>query len=288
MTTGASQEAIEFHYDAGRDFYRLWLDRSMAYSCALWPEDVIDDDLETAQVAKLSWHAKSARAHGAARVLDVGCGWGSLVNYLVQEEAVVHATGLTLSSDQADTIRAQGDGRISVRLEDWRDHQPDEPYDAIVSIGAFEHFTHFGMSAEDKRAVYEDFFSRCARWLRPDGRLSLQTIGYEDPFDQEGPVAAFFSTDIFPESELPHLSDIVVAAEPYFRILALRSDAAHYEHTLHLWQRRLEAHKDQALSLVGRDSYRRYLRYLRVSRAMFDRGVCTLYRLSLQRRPDGR
>jgi cyclopropane-fatty-acyl-phospholipid synthase len=284
---GASKEAIEHHYDVGSDFYRLWLDARMVYSCALWAGE-IDDDLERAQTAKLAWHTDAARAEGAPRVLDVGCGWGSLMDYLVAERGAGHVTGLTLSTDQADWVRRRSGGRMAVRLEDWRDHDPAEPYDAIVSIGAFEHFTRQDLSTEQRRGVYRSFFDRCARWLVPGGRLSLQTIAYEDFDENAGLVSSFFSEEIFPESALPHLSDVVSAAEPAFRLVAFRSDATHYEHTLHLWQRRLEANKEAALEIVGREVYRRYVRYLRVSRAMFDRGTVTLYRLALQRRPEVR
>jgi cyclopropane-fatty-acyl-phospholipid synthase len=280
---GATQGAIEHHYDVGRDFYRLWLDSRCVYSCALW-SDAVDDDLDAAQRAKLAWHASAARVDGAARVLDIGCGWGAMLQYLIEERHVAHVTGLTLSSDQAGASRAPG-GRTEVLLQDWRDHTPSRPYDAIVSIGAFEHFSRPGLTTAQRRAVYRRFFDRCAEWLPELGRLSLQTIAYEDFDESVGPVSSFFTEEIFPESALPHFSDIVVAAEPTFRILALRSDAEQYEHTLHLWQQRLQAHKSDAIDLVGRDIYRRYLRYLRVSRAMFDRRVCTLYRLILERRP---
>lgn len=298
MSGGASRQAIEAHYDVGREFYRLWLDERMVYSCALWPgadggaEDgagpdglnAMDDDLERAQTAKLDWHVSAAHAEGAARVLDVGCGWGSLLAYLHDERHVGHVTGLTLSSDQAQTVRERYPW-AEVRLEDWRDHQPPERYDAIISIGAFEHFTRRELSTEERRKVYRDFFDRCAAWLVDGGRLSLQTIAYED-FDPAAHPEPTFFDEVFPESALPQLSDIVVASEPSFRLRAYRSDSAHYEHTLHLWQQRLEAQREVAIELVGRATYRHYLRYLRVSRAMFDRGVCTLYRLMLERRPE--
>jgi len=283
VTEGASQRAIEQHYDVGLDFYDLWLDVRRVYSCGYWP-GTLDDDLEGAQVAKLDWHATAARADGASRVLDVGCGWGALLAYLLDERGVGRATGLTLSSDQAAAACALAPGS-EVRLEDWRHHEPAAPYDAIISIGAFEHFARADLDSEARRAVYRAFFDRCAAWLPSEGRLSLQTIGYED-FDQaSGTVSRFFTEDIFPESSLPSLSDIVLASEPTFRVLALRSDADQYERTLQLWQRRLQANEIAALDVVDRAVYRRYLRYLRVSRAMFDRRVCTLYRIVLERRP---
>ena len=278
---GATQKAIEHHYDVGRDFYKLWLDERLVYSCALWPGE-LDDDLDAAQLAKLEWHATAARVDGAPRVLDVGCGWGAMMNYLVTERQVGHVTGLTLSSDQF--AGAPANDRAEVRLEDWRDHCPPAPYSAVVSMGAFEHFARPELSRADRRAVYRSFFDRCASWLEEGGRLSLQTIAFEDLDAATGPVSRFFSEDIFPESALPLLSDIVEAAEAAFRLLALRNDPDHYEQTLHLWQKRLESNEAKASQLVGRETYRRYLRYLRVSRAMFGRRVCTLYRIVFERR----
>ncbi|MGH9077840.1 MAG: class I SAM-dependent methyltransferase [Acidimicrobiales bacterium] len=303
---GASRGAIEHHYDVGADFYRLWLDRRMVYSCA-WPEgpdgslwstgpdgdglgddglgdDEAGRDLEAAQTAKLAWHAVASGGAGARRVLDVGCGWGSLMGYLVDEAGTAHVTGLTLSRDQAAVVAALGDPRIEVRLEDWRDHRPDTAYDAIVSIGAFEHFARHDLSDAARAGVYRGFFERAARWLPAGGRLSLQTIAYDDYQAGAGPVSSFFAEDIFPESGLPYLGDVVAASDPWWRTVALRADPAHYSWTLARWQGRLEANRDRAVELVGRETYRRYLRYLRVSRAMFDRRVATLYRVVLERR----
>ncbi|MGH9105562.1 MAG: class I SAM-dependent methyltransferase [Acidimicrobiales bacterium] len=279
---GATRPAIEHHYDVGRDFYRLWLDERMVYSCALWTGD-LDGDLERAQLAKLDWHASAAQADGTARVLDVGCGWGAMVRYLTEERRVGHVTGLTLSSDQARAVPSSE--HAQVLLEDWRQHRPSEPYDAAICIGALEHFARYDLPRSQRRGIYRGFFSRCAGWLGEGGRLSLQTIAYEDFDPGKAPVSSFFAEDIFPESGLPQLSDVIEAAEPAFRLVGFRSDAPHYEQTLHIWQQRLESSQDEACRLVGRATYRRYLRYLRVSRAMFGRRVCTLYRLVLERRP---
>jgi cyclopropane-fatty-acyl-phospholipid synthase len=284
LGSGASQAAIEHHYDVGADFYRLWLDPQMVYSCALW-DGPLDDDLEAAQLAKLAWHVSAARAEGADRVLDVGCGWGAMLRYLTAERGVSHATGLTLSSDQASVGATSSLSSLEVRLEDWRKHRTTELYDAIVSIGAFEHFSRPELDNEERRTVYSAFFEACAGWLPAGGRLSLQSIAYDDFDPSSGVVSSFFTNDIFPESTLPLLTDIVGTSDPWFTIVRLRSDPEHYEHTLHLWQQRLQTNRSAAIDLVGQATYRRYVRYLRVARAMFDRRVCTLYRIALERRP---
>ena len=288
--TGASRAAIEHHYDVGRDFYSLWLDSELVYSCALWPDGGdTDEDLENAQRAKMAWHADSAHCESGARVLDVGCGWGALARYLVGERTVGHVTGLTLSSDQADSAFGaeanDDDGTFDIRLEDWRDHKPDALYDAVVSIGAFEHFARNELPEQERRAVYRDFFDATADWTRPGAWMSLQSIAYEDVDPDQVQTMPFLTEEIFPESGLPKLSDIIASAEPSWRVMALRSDPDHYAHTLRLWQRRLEANSEAATDLVGRSTYRRYVRYLRLCRALFDERVCTLYRISLQRRP---
>jgi cyclopropane-fatty-acyl-phospholipid synthase len=302
--SGASRAAIEHHYDVGRDFYGLWLDADLVYSCALWPDGTdMDGDLESAQRAKMAWHARSARCDGADRVLDVGCGWGAFARFLVRERRVGHVTGLTLSADQAgepqgsaipSTQPGAGVGLsdakdyadyIDIRLEDWRDHSPDAPYDAVVSVGAFEHFARNDLPQHLRRAVYQDFFDTMAGWTKPGAWMSLQTIAYEDVDPDTVQTMPFLTEEIFPESGLPRLSDVVSAAEQSWRVVSLRSDPDHYAQTLRLWQRRLEANSQAATDLVGRSTYRRYVRYLRLCRALFEEGVCTLYRLSLQRRP---
>src|SRR5688500_8349804 len=102
VNRGASAEAIQYHYDVGNGFYQLWLDADLNYSCAMWHEN---DTLEEAQLRKLDHHIAAARAQGGARVLDIGCGWGSLMRRLVEHHGVDRAVGLTLSAQQADWIR---------------------------------------------------------------------------------------------------------------------------------------------------------------------------------------
>jgi cyclopropane-fatty-acyl-phospholipid synthase len=288
---GASAEAIRHHYDVGNDFYALWLDPTLSYSCALWDEADTDDRLEQAQVRKLDYHAAQARAAGAARVLDVGCGWGAMLRRLVDVHGVAHATGLTLSAAQAQAVAAAGDPRVEVRLENWADHAPPAPYDAVISVGAFEHFARPEMNAAERLAAYRAFFGRCFDWLKPGGRLSLQTIAYGDARRKDGPRTAeqeFLAREIFPESEVPTLGEVLAASDGHFELVALRNDREDYQRTCRVWQFRLQARRAEARALVGDEVLKRYQRYLKLCAALFYFGDAVLLRFTFRRRDERR
>jgi cyclopropane-fatty-acyl-phospholipid synthase len=138
INPGASKATISLHYDLGNEFFRLFLDRGFCYSCAMYDQE--SSSFEEAQERKLEYHIQQAQAHGAARVLDIGCGWGALQKKLVKEHGMKLAVGLTLSENQAEWIRSTALPGVEVCVESWSDHEPTVTYDAIISIGAFEHF----------------------------------------------------------------------------------------------------------------------------------------------------
>jgi cyclopropane-fatty-acyl-phospholipid synthase len=283
---GGSPEAIQAHYDVGNEFYRLWLDDTLSYSCALWERGEPDAQLHAAQLRKIAYHIDQARARDVARVLDVGCGWGAVLRYLVDEAGVEQATGLTLSRQQADHVRGWGHAQLDVRLESWVDHCPEQPYDAVISIGAFEHFAGGARRAADKEAVYRSFFARCHDWLRPGGWLALQTIAYgnADPEASQGVMEhQFLLSEMFPEAELPTLENIVRASDGLFELVLLRNDREHYERTCRVWSQRLVARKAEALEVAGPETVARYVRYLKMSSVLFHYGRVGLLRLALRR-----
>jgi len=275
---GASPAAIEFHYDLGRPFYALWLGPHLTYSAAMFEDG---DDLEAAQQRKIDHHARECGALGTRRALDVGCGWGSTMRRLVERHQVAHVTGLTLSSDQARTIADDEDPRLEVRLESWRDHQPVEPYDAIVSIGAFEHFVERDLPRARKVATYREFFASCRAWLHPGSALSLQTIAYGTLRPEQ--VSAFITAEIFPESDLPTLGEIADAAAGLFEVVRLRNDRADYARTCRQWARRLAARRADAAAIVGEARAGNWERFLRMSAAGFEAGGLDLLRITLRR-----
>ena len=274
---GASAEAIRLHYDLSAEFFELVLGPELVYSCALFEDG---DDLATAQSRKLDHHIANSGAAGAARVLEVGCGWGALLRRLVERAGVKHAVGLTLSRSQMNWIGRAARPDIEVREESWRDHRADKRYDAIISIGAFEHFVHRGMSPKDKLEAYRGFFAFCDRVLVSRGRLSLQTIAYTTPTERTSELIA---QKVFPESELPLMWEPVAAAEGRFELLAMRNDREHYFRTLRLWDRNLGAAWDQAVALIGEQAATEFRQYLRLSAGAFQSGMTGLLRLSFQK-----
>lgn len=275
---GASAAAIRAHYDLSNDFFRLWLGPDMVYSAALFEEG---DDLDQAQTRKLDHHIEAAGALGAARVLDVGCGWGALLRRLVETAGVQEAVGLTLSSEQAAHARALALPGVTVREESWRDHKPDAPYDAVVSIGAFEHFARKGLTPEEKLAAYRDFFDFCRLNLKMGGRVSLQTIAYvATGFD----LPPYIAEEVFPESELPLVWEPIAAAGWGFELVAFRNDREHYERTLRHWQKNLAARRNEAVAIAGEAAVAHFDRYLKISAMAFRMGFICLTRISFARR----
>ncbi|HEX8743257.1 MAG TPA: class I SAM-dependent methyltransferase [Thermoleophilaceae bacterium] len=278
---GASGQAIQHHYDVGNEFWGHWLDSSLTYSCAMWAEG---DTLDAAQRRKVDWLIDNARAASAGRVLDVGCGWGSFLRRAV-ERGAKHAVGITLSPKQAEWINGLGDPRLEVHVTGWADYSPDQPFDAIVSVGAFEHFARLGLTREEKVESYRDFVARCHEWLRPGGWMVLQTIAKGDTaLDGQGlRDFAYIVTKMFPESDLPHPADVFAAMEGRFEVVQMRNDRWMYARTCQAWLERLDANREPAVAAVGEEIVDLYRRYLAACIRQFDRGHAGLTRYVLRR-----
>jgi cyclopropane-fatty-acyl-phospholipid synthase len=282
---GAPPQAVSPHYDLSNDFYATWLDESMTYSCALWDDGARDETLESAQRRKLDYLAAAARARGARGVLDVGCGWGSMLRHLTGECGVERAVGLTLSAEQAEHVAATAGAAVEVAVENWADHDPGARYGAIVSAGAFEHFARLGMTREEKTAAYRQFFERCHEWLEPGSGMALQTIAKgEVQLDAQGMRdVVFLARHIFPKSDIPRLSEIATAAEGLFEVETVRNDRRHYVRTCAAWLERLEANSARAEAIVGAEAVDVYREYMRASIRQFDAGMAALLRIGLRR-----
>ncbi len=281
---GASAQAIQDHYDLSNDFYRIWLDPNMVYSGALWQDG---DSLEEAQIRKLEHHIASARAYGKASVLEIGCGWGALLKRLVNDHQVSRAVGLTLSQAQYDWVRSMDLPGVEVRLEAWQDHQPVKPYDAIISIGAFEHFASLDLSEAQKVAAYRQFFARAREMLVRGGFLSLQTFAYGSAYPRTSAIekesTQFLAREIFRETDPPRLANIAEAIEGYFEVIDMHNDRLGYAKTCKEWLENMRKHKAAIVALTGEAVFERYQTYLSYSYIGFKTGNLDLYRITLRR-----
>ena len=269
--------AIRHHYDVGNEFYRLWLDSSLTYSCAL--RRGADDTLETAQQRKLRFHLEAIRADDATRVLDIGCGWGSILALLSGTHGVQQSVGLTLSDEQAAFVRLQQYPGVEVLSEDWKHYEPDGRFDGIISIGAFEHFATPDETSTEKIRLYREFFSRCRDWLTDGGVLSLQTIAYANMSSDQA--SRFIQQSVFPNADLPTLAEITAAADGLFEVQSVGNGRLDYAWTCEQRAQRLRQRRDEAVGLVGPEVVDRYERYLKLSALGFRMGKICLLRLVL-------
>jgi cyclopropane-fatty-acyl-phospholipid synthase len=288
---GASADAVRSHYDLSNSFYELWLGASMMYSSAMWQEGETRADLERAQQRKIDFFVDGVLPEsGSRRVLDIGCGWGGTLRRLAAAHGVTDATGLTLSSAQCDYLAEQPVPGAAFGVQDWNDHRPSEPYDAIFSFGAFEHFARDGTSGPQRIAGYRRFFRSCYQWLAPGGRLGLETIAHDGAPDTNEPLGrgplGDFVLSLYPESLCPHLAEIVLGFEPYFEVELFRSDPGDFARTCRAWLTALREREGEAAAVVGPEVVRRFRRYLAASEIQFRTRVVTNYRMILHRRPE--
>jgi cyclopropane-fatty-acyl-phospholipid synthase len=230
------REAIRHHYDVSNDFYALWLDPRMVYSCAYFRR--ASDDLATAQVQKLDHICRKLRLSRGERFLDIGCGWGALAIHAARHYGV-DATGITLSANQHalanERIRAAGlQDRCRVLLEDYRDHEGDAPYDKVASVGMFEHVGLRNLPV---------YFGAVARLLRERGLFLNHGITSSDPKNRAVGLGAgeFIGRYVFPRGELPHLHRVVHdMSEADFEVHDVECLRPHYARTCELWSARFE------------------------------------------------
>jgi len=267
-----SVDSIARHYDVSNDFYRLWLDPEMVYSCAYFKD--ADQPLAAAQQDKLDYICRKLRLAAGQSLLDIGCGWGALVIWAVRHYGV-QAHGITLSRQQYDyaveRVRNLGLAQqVKIELLDYRKLPFDAHYDRIVSVGMFE---HVGI---DQFPVY---FGTIQRALKPGGLFLNHGITNDTGWCKT-PISQFTNRYVFPDGELTNISTVCGAMEQAgFEIFDVEGLRPHYALTLHQWLRSLRAHRDEAIALVGEPSYRLWCLYMSGSAYYFEQGGLGVYQV---------
>jgi cyclopropane-fatty-acyl-phospholipid synthase len=263
-------KAVRHHYDVSNEFFALFLDESMTYSCAFWAEGA--ETLEQAQEEKLDTVARKLALKEGERVLDVGCGWGAFPLRAATKYGA-SVLGITLSPPQAERARQRAEeagvaDRVEVRVMDYRDLAASgERFDAIASIGMVEHVGEVQI---------DEYARTLAGLLEPGGRLlnhGITRLRHTDP-----EAGAFTERYVFPDGEPIHLSRVLLALERAgFVTRHVSEHGADYAETLRHWARRLDENLDEALRLAGPERVRVWRLYLRAARNGFESGFLSIY-----------
>ncbi|MFF8638621.1 class I SAM-dependent methyltransferase [Streptomyces pilosus] len=267
-TRHSDRRAISHHYDVGNDFYEIVLGPSMVYSCAYWPAPPPHATLEQAQHDKLELVARKLALAPGRRLLDVGCGWGSLAVHAARDHGV-EVVGITLSREQAAHARKRvaEEGltdRVEIRVQDYRD-VTDGPYDAVSSIGMAEH-----VGSER----YLEYATALHGLLKPGGRLLNHQIARRPQRDETSyRVDDFIDAYVFPDGELAPLGTTVSLLERAgLEVRDVESIREHYALTLRQWVANLEAGRARAVALAGPGRVRVWQLYMAASALAFERG----------------
>ncbi len=264
------REAVRHHYDVSNDFYRLVLGPSMVYSCAYFASP--SDSLETAQERKLEVICRKLRLAAGERLLDVGCGWGSLIIHAARHHGA-RAVGVTLSEPQAELarerVRAAGvEHRCEVRVQDYREVD-DGPYDKIASVGMYEHVG---------AALLDEYMRRLRDLARPGGLVlnhGIVRLG-RPPRSRD----TFIWRYVFPDGELHPVGDVVGAMERAgLELRDAESLRVHYALTLHRWVQNLAANRDRGIAEAGEERERIWRLYMTGSALAFERGDISIQQL---------
>ncbi|MGZ4651449.1 MAG: class I SAM-dependent methyltransferase [Kineosporiaceae bacterium] len=266
--------AVTHHYDVGNDFYALVLGPTLVYSCAVWSDE--STGLDAAQEAKLDLVCRKLGLEPGMRLLDVGCGWGSLALHAARQYGA-DVVGITLSTGQASLARRRAADagladRVTIRVQDYRDVD-DGPYDAISSIGMAEHVG----------SAMPAYVAALHRLLRPGGRLLNHAIAWAGGETTWGG-DTFISRYVFPDGELLRLSEMIAALEAGgFETLDVEPLRRHYALTLRAWVDRLEKNWDAAVALTSPGRARVWRLYMAASALSFEEGRLGINQVLVQR-----
>lgn len=260
------EKAIQYHYDVGNDFYQLWLDPRMVYTCAYFQR--ADESLEAAQLAKLDHICRKLRLEPGMRLLDVGCGWGALIMHAAQNYGV-EAVGITLSKAQASLgmqrIAAAGlSDRCRIELRDYRDLGKTPEFDRAASVGMMEHV---------RKDLQPGYFDSVYRVLKPGGLFMNHAIVMVQRDESETMIDrlksrmwkrdAFIHKYVFPEGRLVLVAHVIASAERVgFELRDIESLREHYAMTLRHWSNGLEAKANEAIKIAGERTYRVWRLYM--------------------------
>lgn len=274
MSRKNQEKEVQSHYDIGNDFYKLWLDETMSYSCGYFKSE--DDSLYQAQVNKVDYILKKLCLKEGMNLLDIGCGWGFLLIEAAKKYGI-HGLGITLSREQHDEFkrRIEAEGltdQLEVRLMDYRDlEKTDLQFDRIVSVGMVEHVG---------RGNYQQFIDCAAHVLKPGGLFLLHFISAL----KEHPGDPWIKKYIFPGGVVPSLREMLTCmAEADFHTLDIENLRNHYNRTLLCWERSFREHAGEVRQMFDERFVRMWDMYLSSCAATFHNGIIDIHQILMSK-----
>lgn len=281
---GSNKDEVQVSYDVSNEFFRLWLDERMNYTCAVFESE--DQSLEAAQLNKLSILSDFAKVDETSSVLDIGCGWGACLEYLATSRSVKRGVGVTLSSAQAAEVNARKLPGIEVHDADFMKWQHDEKFSAVISICMMDHLCSPEEARQGKAIdIYRSFFKKVHEMTEPGAWFGLQTIlRNRTPRRGKDLEDVFFVTkEIFPGGLNPRLEDIITAVNPYWEVMTVYQRRKDYEKTTAEWLRRLRLNEAVIREKWGDKVFVDYERYLDTCVRCFDKFYSSLAQYELRR-----
>ncbi len=265
-------EDIEVSYSVSNDFFKLWLDEKMHYTSASYLTG--DETLEQAQEQKAAILYDYAEITPDSLVLDIGCGWGSFLEYIAAKRGVKRAHGVTLSTEQLTWIHDRAVPGVEAMLQDFNTWDPAEKYDAVVSIEMVDHICSPAQARQGQAvALYREYYRRVHALMKPGTAFACQAILSDRvPRTRKDLEDLAFTADIiFPGGRNPRLEELVMAVRPYFEIEELRMQRTSYRKTTAEWYRRFLENETEIRERWGEEVFRDYDRYLSTCVRAFDK-----------------
>src|SRR5262245_30004444 len=281
---GSTKADVEVSYDVSNEFFRLWLDERMNYTCAVFESE--HQSLEAAQINKLRILSDFAKVTPKSALLDIGCGWGACLEYAVTSRGVKRAVGVTLSTAQSQEVMARKLPGVEVAVSDFMKWETKAKFDALISICMMDHLCSPEEARKGKAVdIYRAYFKKCWEVTRPGSWFGLQTIlRNRVPRNKKDLEDVYFCTHtIFPGGLNPRLEDIIQAVNPYWEVMSCATRREHYGRTTAEWLRRMRLNEKTIRQRWGDKVFDDYDRYLSTCVRAFDQHYSSLAQYELRR-----
>jgi cyclopropane-fatty-acyl-phospholipid synthase len=281
---GSNQTQVEVSYDVSNEFFRLWLDEAMFYTSAVFEHE--NQSLEEAQRNKMRILSDFAGINSTSKVLDIGCGWGSAIEYIAREFQCQRVHGITLSRSQMEEIQRRGTAGVSAEVQDYRTYDPEEKFSALISICMIDHLCSPQEARQGKALeIYREYFKKAWEITEPGAKFGLQAIlRNRVPRDRKDLTELHWVThEIFPGGLNPRLEELIAAVNPYWEVVEVHTRRHHYKRTTAEWRRRLRAQEPKIRQTFGDKVFEDYDRYLSCCVTSFEKHYSSLTQMRLHR-----